>query len=204
MCSSDLDWLTNELKAAKEERCVIVAVHHPPYSIDSVHGGHAAIREALDRAFENSGRIPDLVLTAHVHDYQHFERDMGGGRKLKYLVAGAGGFAGYSSLHKLRDVANVEMPSDVTFVKGNDILPGFMKIGVTATEIECEYFTVSRADSPSETVAQVFEAITIPLAHGNGSGRPSPGRRPPASPSAPGPAAPSGAPEGGPKRRRNV
>jgi hypothetical protein len=190
------DWLTSELKAAKDNRCVIVAVHHPPYSIDSVHGGHAPIREALDRTFEASGRIPDLVLTAHVHDYQHFERDMGGGKSLHYVVAGAGGFAGYTSLHKLKNVADVDLPSDVSFVKGNDKLPGFMKIGVTPTQIECEYYTVSRADSAPDTVASVFETFAIPLAPRNDGGRMSGNVRGTPPPSRPNPPGTSGPPSG--------
>jgi len=41
-------WLTHELSEAKNEKCVIVAVHHPPYSLDDTHGGHQPIEQALD------------------------------------------------------------------------------------------------------------------------------------------------------------
>ena len=73
--------------------------------MDEVHGGHEAIGEALGRAFTVSGRIPNLVLTGHVHNYQRFERDMSGfgGGTFQYIVAGAGGYGGYLALHQLKD-----------------------------------------------------------------------------------------------------
>jgi hypothetical protein len=157
-------WLIDELTAVKNDRCVIVAVHHPPYSLDDVHGGHAAIRESLDRAFRASGRIPNLVLTAHVHNYQRFKRNMSGfgGTALQYLVAGAGGFAGYSSLHQLKD-PRPTLPDGIQLVESNTDWPGFLKITVTDSEIECVYYTVNQARMPKDTKATEFERFTIPL-----------------------------------------
>src|SRR5262249_26376254 len=70
------DWLVEELRNSANDRCVIVTVHHAPYSRDTSHGGYRAIAEALDGAFRKAGRFPHLVLNGHVHNYQRFERDL--------------------------------------------------------------------------------------------------------------------------------
>jgi len=136
------DWLTAELKAAKNEKCVIVSVHHPPYSLDDTHGGHKLIQDALDRAFHASGRIPTAIFAAHVHNYQRFERVFQHGHEhpVPYVVAGAGGFAGYTKLHQLK--AGVHPPKGVKLVAHDTKLPGFLRVTITRSSLAAEYFTV--------------------------------------------------------------
>ncbi len=57
-------WLVDQLKATPADKWLIVAVHHPCFSLDSVHGGYEEILSALDAAFVAAGRIPDAVLSA--------------------------------------------------------------------------------------------------------------------------------------------
>ncbi|MCX6922993.1 MAG: metallophosphoesterase [Verrucomicrobia bacterium] len=85
-------WFTQQLKNAPTDRALIVAVHHAPYSLDSSHGGYGDIGDALDRAFNTSGRAADLVLSGHVHNYQRFMRKVGK-KTIPYVIAGAGGYA---------------------------------------------------------------------------------------------------------------
>ena len=160
---TQLQWLIDELRAAAGARCVIVAVHHPPYSLDDTHGGHDAIRVALDTAFAESGRVPDLVLTGHVHNYQRFERTLPGNRRLQYVVAGAGGFAGYTALHQLKDLATADLPTGVRLAAHQTKNPGFLTLSVTHDAIDGTYYTVDRAVDPSETTATAFETFTVPL-----------------------------------------
>jgi Calcineurin-like phosphoesterase len=86
-----IDWLQGELSDAAKDRAVLVALHHPVYSADAHHGGSARMGEVLDAAIKASGRTPDLILTAHVHNYQRFTR-MLDDREIPYIVAGAGGY----------------------------------------------------------------------------------------------------------------
>jgi 3',5'-cyclic AMP phosphodiesterase CpdA len=74
---SQTEWLTAELAAAPAGKPLIVALHHPPYSVDSMHGGSVHVGEVLDKAFDDSARTPELVLSGHVHDYQRFSRRRG-------------------------------------------------------------------------------------------------------------------------------
>ena len=101
--NSQQSWLTDQLKAAPADKCLIVAVHHPVYSLDTVHGGSPDIVYALETAATASGRTPDAVLSGHIHSYQRFTRNGFGSREIPYLVAGAGGYANRPGLlHKLQ------------------------------------------------------------------------------------------------------
>jgi len=158
------NWLVSELKAAADDqpKCILVAVHHPPYSLDDTHGGHLAIRQALDRAFGASGVTPTAVLTAHVHNYQRFER-LKNGHKIPYVVAGAGGFAGYSKLHQLKTTQDPE--PGVHLVAHETKLPGFLRITVTANELVGEYFTVPPPPHhlDPEVPAKRVDDFSVPL-----------------------------------------
>jgi len=72
--SDQQNWLTAELQAAPTNKKLLIAVHHPCYSLDSVHGGCPDILTAIDSAIVASNRRPDAVLAGHVHNYQRFSR----------------------------------------------------------------------------------------------------------------------------------
>ncbi len=92
-----IQFLTEELsrlRPAREagERAVILAVHHPPASVDAKHGGTLGMSQDIDRAVAAAGLWPDAVLSGHAHLYQRFTRATAG-RQIPYVVAGSGGFA---------------------------------------------------------------------------------------------------------------
>jgi hypothetical protein len=158
-------YLNTQMAAADPKKKLLVAVHHPPYSLDSVHGGTPDILNALDQAIESSGRTPDAVLSGHVHNYQRFSR-VAGARKIPYVVAGAGGYANdVGSLHKLQSgltTPPVKLPYQTT-VAGvmlenyEQEEPGFLRITVEASVMTFEYFRVPFG-GVAETVA--FDTFT--------------------------------------------
>ena len=98
---SQLEYLTAQIKAAPTDRTLAVALHHPPYSIDSHHGGSQRMGDALDGVFASAGRCPELVLTGHVHDFQVFTRTLSGAwgdATITYVVLGN---SGYHNLHPI-------------------------------------------------------------------------------------------------------
>ena len=144
------DFLNTQMKAANPKKKLLVAVHHPPYSLDSAHGGTPDILNAIDQAVEASGRTPDAVLSGHVHNYQRFSRKVGT-RKIPYVVAGAGGYANdVGSMHKLQTELTtppVKLPYQTTVAgveleKYEQEEPGFLRITATAKELKFEYFRV--------------------------------------------------------------
>ncbi|HWH11421.1 MAG TPA: metallophosphoesterase [Solirubrobacteraceae bacterium] len=140
--ASQTDWLTGELKAAPADLPVIVTLHHPPYSVDAMHGGSKPMGDALDAAFTAAGRTPDLVLSGHVHDYQRFTRTLDG-KQIPYIVIGN---SGYHNLHLLAKGANVgeQLTDEVTFEFGDDANWGFLELTVAGQKITGIYTSVTK------------------------------------------------------------
>jgi hypothetical protein len=94
-----LGFLQSELLRLKPlrqagQRAVIVALHHPPLSVDANHGGSTGSQQDLDTVFQAVGLWPDMVLSGHAHLYQRFTQRVNNNRQqIPYLVSGSGGFA---------------------------------------------------------------------------------------------------------------
>ena len=153
-------WLAGELAAAPAGVALIVALHHPPYSADAMHGGSAEMGAMLDGAFEQAGREPDLVLTGHVHNYQRFIRAREG-RQLPYVVIGNGG---YHNLHAMAAGAarGLQVTADTTLEQWCDTQWGFLRLEITATAIACEFVAVAK----DGTVTRDSDSFTIPIPQG--------------------------------------
>ncbi|MDE1830100.1 MAG: metallophosphoesterase [Thaumarchaeota archaeon] len=144
--SSQLDWFANEMSSAPKDKALVISVHHPAYSADNEHGWSAVIEKTFDDAFKKSGRIADLVLTGHVHNYQRFTRELNG-LEIPYIVAGSGG---YHNLHKLNPYygKNVTVPYKMPNVNNLTLENycvdhyGFMRIEVSKGSIVGQYFVV--------------------------------------------------------------
>jgi hypothetical protein len=142
------EWFQAELEAADDQKALIVALHHPPYSADAHHGASQPMRQLLSDTFRASGRTPDLVLTGHVHNYQRFSVPTNG-KTLTYVVAGAGG---YPNLHTMAHVNGAPPPTPwhdpgtgATLEAYNqEMRHGFLRLTVAKTSIEGLYTTVPR------------------------------------------------------------
>ena len=91
-------WLTNEFATAPAGLPLILALHHPIYSFDVYHSGSSKMADALESAIRDTGRVPNLVLSGHVHNYQRIEQKISGHAPTPFLVCGNGG---YHNLHKI-------------------------------------------------------------------------------------------------------
>lgn len=159
-------FLNTQMAAADPKKKLLVTVHHPVYSLDSVHGGTPEILNAIDQAAEASGRGPDAVLSGHVHNYQRFSR-LVNGAKIPYVVAGAGGYANNSqSMHKLQPQLTtppVKLPYQTTLAgvmleNYEQEQSGFLRITAEASGLTFEYFRVSFAGVVETTAFDTFTA----------------------------------------------
>jgi hypothetical protein len=97
LTNDQLTFLTSELERLKPERvagerAILIAVHHPPLSVDSKTGGTRGMTQDIDSCCQAAGQWPDAVLSGHAHLYQRFTREVNG-RDVPYIVSGSGGFA---------------------------------------------------------------------------------------------------------------
>jgi acid phosphatase type 7 len=149
---AQIERLTRELGEADASKPLIVGLHHPPYSIDEHHGACPRMAKALEQAFEQSGRTPELVLSGHVHDYQRFSRTIGG-KTVPYIVSGNGG---YHNLHKLAEDAEPgqELEEGIVFEHGDDKRYGFLKLTIDGGKGKGEYIAVEPGTMPDGSEAK--------------------------------------------------
>ncbi|MGA7217249.1 MAG: metallophosphoesterase [Candidatus Sulfotelmatobacter sp.] len=96
--SDQQQWLTNEFATAPADRALILSLHHPIYSFDVFHSGSSKMADVLENAIRDTGRVPNMVLTGHVHDYQRIEKDIAPDGPTPFFVIGNGG---YHNLHQI-------------------------------------------------------------------------------------------------------
>jgi hypothetical protein len=153
LAQPQIDWLSDELKRARADRPAIVAIHHPPFSVDLHHGGSQRMGAALDSAFTTAGRWPELVLCGHVHDFQCFTRRVQT-QSVRYVVIGN---SGYHNLHQLAGDASLGMDlgGGVTFDYGDASEYGFLVLTVGGGQISGEYVGVHPGTMPDGSDAKV-------------------------------------------------
>jgi acid phosphatase type 7 len=97
--STQQQWLTNEFATAPDDLALILALHHPIYSFDTYHSGSSKMADALENAIRDTGRVPNLVLSGHVHDYQRIEQTIVESQPTPFIVTGNGGYHNLHSVH---------------------------------------------------------------------------------------------------------
>ena len=160
------DWFIEQLKSVPTDKWLVVAVHHPCFSLDETHGGYVEILSAMDAAFKAADRIPNIVLSGHAHSYQRFSRALFG-KSLPYIVAGAGGFANSSrSLHKLqRGLVIDQLPFTTTLsairLESFDVMnAGFLRLTAGPENLAIDCFSVS-FDDPPVKCARRRDSVTV-------------------------------------------
>ena len=167
--SEQQQWFEQQMAHAPTDKALMIAVHHPPFSLDTVHGGYPDIEVAIDRVIQATGRLPSAVLSGHVHSYQRFERDFHG-QKVAYVVPGAGGYANRDVLmHRLESPPHGQKLTkkfgtthpDLSLVAYNDTLPGFLRVSIDKNKktTTLEYFTVPFG---GDSTATLSDSATLP------------------------------------------
>jgi acid phosphatase type 7 len=126
--STQQQWLTNEFATAPTDRAFILALHHPVYSFDVFHSGSAKMADVLENAIRDTGRVPNLVLTGHVHDYQRIEQKIAPDGPTPFIVTGNGG---YHNLHAIHSNPGDKAPDTGAVLKyGADKSWGFITLTI--------------------------------------------------------------------------
>ena len=89
--------------------------------------------DAIQAAINDTLRVPNMVLTAHVHDYQRIERNLVKSTPTPFLVVGNGG---YYNLHRLTSGPGaVDSATQAKLVGGYDKSHGYTTLSVSADSI---------------------------------------------------------------------
>lgn len=167
MDDKQIEWLNSELTNAPANKALIIALHHPIYSLDVMHSGSKYMSGILENAIQQTGRWPDMLLTGHVHNYQRFTRNIAG-RAIPYIVAGAGG---YWHLHALATDAQGKAITTPYPVVGTDTTlesyctdrHGYLLMEATPTTLKGSYYTVPRPHESWSAPASLLDTFTLNL-----------------------------------------
>jgi hypothetical protein len=172
--SAQKDWLVatvrkiSQARAAGPRKAFVLAVHHPMYSA----GGHEPsidMQKDIDDACRQGGIMPDVVLTAHAHNYQRYTRRIAfGGKQLEipYIVAGTGG----RGIQPVKPQAKGQSHVDASFDKFLNGY-GFLRVTITkdagpnAKSVELEFVQV-QSDNQQHFTTNKFDSITVDLTAG--------------------------------------
>lgn len=153
-------FLTTALKRVQSDKftgAVIVAVHHPPFSGGTDHGGSPRMLQDIDSACNAAGFWPHIVLSGHAHNYQRYTRTVNNLR-IPYVVAGGGG---HSPLSIMRGTFRTPYPIDstLTLESYDDTDFGYLRVVVSSASIRVEYHPAS----DGSTTKTPDDSVTVNL-----------------------------------------
>ncbi|WP_348267410.1 metallophosphoesterase [Edaphobacter paludis] len=154
-------FLTAALQRIKSEKftgAIIIAMHHPPFTGGSVHGGSPLMLQDVDAACQAAGVWPHAVFSGHAHNYQRFTRTVNN-LQIPFLVAGCGGHsplspmrATYRTPYKIDDTLTLESYDATDY--------GYLRVVVNAQTMRIEF----HPQSDGGTTKTPNDVVTITLA----------------------------------------
>jgi hypothetical protein len=146
------------VKSDKFTGAVIIAVHHPPFTGGSEHGGSPLMLADIDSACTAAGVWPHAVFAGHAHNYQRFTRTVNK-MQIPFLVAGCGG---HSPLSPMRATYRTPYVIDNTLTLENyDTTDyGYLRVIVDPTTMSIEF----HPQNDGGTTKTPNDVVTITLA----------------------------------------
>lgn len=158
--STQQQWLTNEFATADEDLPLILALHHPVYSFDVFHSGSSKMADALENAIRDTGRVPNLVLTGHVHDYQRIEQKIAPDGPTPFLVVGNGG---YHNLHQIHSPNGTVAPDTKAKLIYGKVCWGFLTLTIDKKTISGQTTEIDRSGVVTKGDTFSYPAAPITL-----------------------------------------
>ncbi len=163
LVNDQLDFLKAELQRLKPQRqagkrAVLIAVHHPPLSVDAKTGGSGGLMKDIDACCSAAGLWPDAVLSGHAHLYQRFTRTVNG-RSVPYIVSGSGGFAATPPMGS--------MPQKGTVIGDHKLeIDPVVQFGYLTITTNGKSLTVTFKTAPRGKPVTAIDFVTLDLAAG--------------------------------------
>jgi hypothetical protein len=203
LVNDQLDFLTSELERLKParqagERAILVAVHHPPLSVDAKTGGSTGLMVDIDACCKAAGQWPDALLSGHAHLYQRFTRLING-RQVPYIVSGSGGFAA-TPPQQAAPPAGTKI-GDHTLEVDPIIQFGYLTLTTDAKTLAVTFRTAPRSGGGTQMDFVTLDLVAGKIIASGGGGKPGPAPKPPKPGPKPKPPEPGSHPKP-PKKRR--
>jgi hypothetical protein len=163
---TQLEFLEAEFKrAAKarpaDPRAVLVAVHHPLFSIGKDHGSSPTMLDEVDKLMDKTGFIPDAFLSGHVHGFEFFVRQYKG-HEIPYVICGTGG---YNDDAHVKESIRLPAQFDDGFSLAQffDFQYGYMRMTIDKDYLTAEYVGVAKRQANALPQTSVMESFNLDL-----------------------------------------
>jgi hypothetical protein len=152
-------FLIAQLQQAKNfPGAVVLAVHHPPFTMSSDHNPSPDMLSDIDDACNEAGFMPDCILSGHSHLYERYTRYING-RQVPFVVSGCGGYPNLTGL-KNKNGPAIRPPLEGTDRDGNRVVMenyfdqtfGYLRLSISKTILSCEFVGVSDPSTPGKTL----------------------------------------------------
>ena len=154
-------WVTNEFHTAPTDRALILALHHPIYSFDTFHSGSSKMADVLENAIRDTGRVPNLVLSGHVHDYQRIEKQIGSDGPTPFIVCGNGGYHNLHAIHS--NPGDVAPDTGAVLQFGTAKAWGFLTLTIDKETISGVSTEIDRGGNPAQGDSFSYPATPVVL-----------------------------------------
>lgn len=158
--STQQQWVTNEFATAPDDRALIFALHHPVYSFDAFHSGSSKMADVLENAIRDTGRVPNLVMSGHVHDYQRIEQTIAPDGPTPFIVIGNGG---YHNLHQVHSNVGDKAADSHAVLKYFAVKWGFMTMTIDKKTISAVTTEIDRNGNVTQGDTFSYPAAPIHL-----------------------------------------
>jgi DNA repair exonuclease SbcCD nuclease subunit len=153
-------WLTNEFATADPKLPLILALHHPVYSFDAFHSGSSKMSDALENAIRDTGRVPNLVLAGHVHDYQRIEQNIAPGGPTPFIVSGNGGYHNLHRVHSPNGTVAADTKAKLIYAK---VVWGYLTLTIDKRNISGQSTEIDRTGKVTRGDSFSYPAAPINL-----------------------------------------
>jgi acid phosphatase type 7 len=157
--SNQQQWLTNEFATAPDDLPLILALHHPVYSFDIFHSGSSKMADALENAIRDTGRVPNLVLSGHVHDYQRIEQNIAPDGPTPFIVSGNGGYHNLHQVHSANGTVAADTKAKLIYGK---VSWGYLTLTIDKKSISGQSTEIDRTGKIT-TPADIFSYPIDPV-----------------------------------------
>jgi hypothetical protein len=116
--------------------------------------------DALENAIRDTGRVPNLVLSGHVHDYQRVEKEIAPDGPTPFLVVGNGG---YHNLHQIHSKVGAVAPDTNAKLVYGVVAWGFLTLTIDKKKISGQSTEIDRNGkvTPGDRFSYPAGAITL-------------------------------------------
>jgi predicted phosphodiesterase len=175
--TAQLTFLLAQLQEAASQRAqkngapfaLILAVHHPPFTLSSGHFPSPAMLAQIDQACQQAKIWPDIVLSGHAHLYERYTRTLPSkytqlasvaNFQIPYVVAGNGGYLQLSKTRLGQDGSDPQPGAPGTDGEGNPLTLdvynnttyGFLRLTVSPSSILLESLGVDESSGQTSTI----------------------------------------------------